>query len=44
VSIIADRDGVEVAMNGLLIWALLVVVAVVVVAGVVSLLRGKEPP
>jgi len=35
---------VEVAVNGLLVWTLLIVILVLVVAGVVTLLRGKEPP
>jgi hypothetical protein len=44
VSIAADHDVVEVAMNGVLVMALLIAVAVLVVAGVVILLRSKEPP
>ena len=43
-SIITDHDGVEVAMNGLLVWILLIVVLLLVVGGVISLIRGKEPP
>ena len=44
VSIITDHDVVEVAMNGLLVWILLIVVLLLVVGGVISLIRGKEPP
>jgi len=44
VSIMADHDVAEVAMNGLLVWALIIVVVVLIVAAVVGLLRGKEPP
>jgi hypothetical protein len=40
----ADHDVVEVAMNGLLVWVLLIVVVLLVVGGVVALIRGKEPP
>ena len=43
-SVAADHDVVEVAMNGFLVMALLIAVAVLFVAGVIILLRSKEPP
>ena len=44
-SIIADHEVVEVAMNGLLVWALIIVVVLLVVGAVVTLLRGRiDPP
>jgi hypothetical protein len=45
VSIIADHVVLEVAVNGLLLWALIIGTVVLVVVAVVTLLRGRiDPP
>jgi len=45
VSIIADHAWWRSHMNGLLVWALIIVVFLLVVGAVVTLLRGRiDPP
>ena len=43
-SIIAGHDVMEVAMNGLLVWAIIIGTILLVVVAVVTLLRGRINP
>ena len=44
-SIVVDHVVVEVAMNGLLVWALIIGAILLVVVAVFTLLRGRiDPP